>query len=133
MDMPADVVVSAAEDYLDHWLSAPDVPDFIVGAVGPSLAPRHDTARYWGYTAIFNRLDYPSCSFPTGIVYSPERHPKDIHYVPLDNEFDSYNWSQYDPHVYVGAPVNLQLTGRRWECEKVIRAAGLVADLMRSA
>jgi amidase len=117
--------------YLTNWLSHPTPPDFLVCPAGPSAAPLHDTARYWGYTAIYNLLDYPACSFPTGIRCSPSLHPKDPSYVPRDNEFDGYNWANYEPKAFEGAPVGLQIVGRRWECEWVLQVAGLLADVMK--
>ncbi|RDW69875.1 hypothetical protein BP6252_08895 [Coleophoma cylindrospora] len=117
------------KEYLQHWLSAPDVPDFIVGPVGPSAAPRHETARYWGYTAIFNLLDYPACSFPTGLVCSPELHPADGEYTPMENEFDAYNWGTYDAKIFENAPISLQIAGRKWECEGVLHGASMMTEL----
>ena len=38
--------------------------DAILCPVGPGVAPRHDTARYWAYTSQWNLLDYPAVSFP---------------------------------------------------------------------
>ena len=50
--------------------------------VGPGPAPRHDTAKYWGYTAQWNLLDYPSAVFPTGLrVMGTE---------PLDEDFTAF-------------------------------------------
>lgn len=40
------------------------VVDAILCPVGPGVAPRQDTARYWGYTSQWNLLDYPGVSFP---------------------------------------------------------------------
>lgn len=90
--------------------------------VGPSVAPKHDTARYWGYTAIFNCLDWPAIAFPTGYTVSVDEHPVDKSYKPHGNEFDNYNWENYDPEVYKGAPISLQLVGKKWHCEQVMAA-----------
>ncbi|KIX08496.1 uncharacterized protein Z518_03152 [Rhinocladiella mackenziei CBS 650.93] len=117
------------EEYLTNWLSAPKVPDFLVGPVGPSVAPKHETARYWGYTAIFNLLDYPAAAFPTGLTASAETHVVDTAYVPRDNEFDEYNWKQYEPSAYEGAPISLQVVGRKWDCERVLKVAGMISEL----
>ena len=38
--------------------------DAILCPVGPGVAPRHDTAKYWGYTSQWNLLDYPALVFP---------------------------------------------------------------------
>ena len=99
----------------------PDV-DVMLCPVGPGVAPKHDTARYWGYTAIYNCLDWPAIAFPTGWSVNAKDHPKDTTYVPRNNEFDKYNWDLYDPDDYVDAPISLQLVGRKWHCEKVMAA-----------
>jgi amidase len=46
-----------------QWENAVDV---IICPVGPGVATRHRTAKYWPYTAIWNLLDYPALSFPHG-------------------------------------------------------------------
>lgn len=38
--------------------------DAILCPVGPGLAPRHNTAKYWPYTSQWNLLDYPAVTFP---------------------------------------------------------------------
>jgi amidase len=42
--------------------------DVILCPVGPGVAPKHDTAKYWGYTSIWNLLDYPAVVFPVSKV-----------------------------------------------------------------
>jgi amidase len=42
--------------------------DALVCPVGPGVATRHGTAKYWTYTAIWNLLDYPALAFPAGTV-----------------------------------------------------------------
>jgi len=42
--------------------------DVILCPVGPGVAPKHDTAKYWGYTSQWNLLDYPAVVFPVSKV-----------------------------------------------------------------
>ena len=42
--------------------------DVILCPVGPGVAPKHNTAKYWGYTSQWNLLDYPAVVFPVGWV-----------------------------------------------------------------
>jgi len=42
--------------------------DVILCPVGPGVAPKHDTAKYWGYTSQWNLLDYPAVAFPVSKV-----------------------------------------------------------------
>ncbi len=93
--------------------------DVILCPVGPGAAPPLDCARYWGYTAQWNLLDYPALVFPVTKV-DPTRDMLDQDYVPM-NEKDEYNHQLWKsgPEKYEGAPVSLQLVGRRYEDEKV--------------
>ncbi|KAJ6156723.1 hypothetical protein N7497_005608 [Penicillium chrysogenum] len=86
----------------------------------PTPAPLHDTSRYWGYTSLFNLLDYSALVFPVTKV-DPERDAKDTTYTPK-NEFDSWAYENYDPVKQKDAPVSLQLVAKRLEEEKLLQA-----------
>ena len=93
--------------------------DVILCPVGPGAAPPIDCARYWGYTSQWNILDYPALVFPVTKV-DLAVDGVDDGYIPM-NEQDEYNhqlW-QSGPDKYKGAPLSLQLVGRRHEDEKV--------------
>lgn len=70
---------------------ADDDIDAILCPAGPGLAPRHDTARYWGYTSQWNLLDYPAIVFPVckahADIDSKERT------VDMMTQADEYNWN----------------------------------------
>ncbi|KAJ6442310.1 Armadillo-like helical [Purpureocillium lavendulum] len=93
------------------------------GAAAP-----HGQSRYWGYTANWNLLDYPGAVFPVTVV-DPVKDPKDTAYVPK-NEQDRFIHEMYSPEKYVGAPVSLQLVGRRQYDEKVLAALAEVEKAM---
>ncbi|KAF1973004.1 amidase [Bimuria novae-zelandiae CBS 107.79] len=99
--------------------------DVLICPVGPGAAPKVDCARYWGYTAQWNLLDYPALIAPVSKVL-----PIDI----LDPEFvawndqDAYNHSLYSPEKYANAPVSVQVVGRRFEDEKVVEAWAYVQE-----
>ena len=42
--------------------------DVILCPVGPGVAPRHNTSKYWSYTSQWNLLDYPAVVFPVSKV-----------------------------------------------------------------
>ena len=104
--------------------------DVILCPVGPGAAPPLDCARYWGYTAQWNLLDYPALIFPVTKVNS-EVDMVDQDYRPM-NEKDEYNYQLWNsgPEKYKGAPVSLQLVGRRYEDEKVKRQAPLEVEIL---
>ncbi|KAK2623565.1 hypothetical protein QTJ16_007119 [Diplocarpon rosae] len=88
--------------------------DVILCPVGPSSAPKIDTARWWGYTSQWNLLDYPALVFPVDKV-DTSKDGERIEYEPR-NEKDKYNWDlceKYAAEGYRDAPVSLQLVGRR--------------------
>lgn len=102
--------------------------DVILCPVGPGAAPPLDRAKYWGYTAQWNILDYPALVFPVTRV-DPALDTLDNDYQPM-NEKDDYNhqlW-QSGPEKYQGAPVSLQLVGRRYEDEKVVEALEFITQ-----
>lgn len=64
----------------------------IDGLITPAHASAgypHDFPCWWGYTALWNVVDYPAITIPVkGFKISPEKDPKDLKYEPLDNPFD---------------------------------------------
>ena len=58
--------------------------------------------------------------FPVTTV-DQEKDKKDIDYVPKNAE-DKFVYEMYSPEKYEGAPVSLQIIGRRNYDEKVIAA-----------
>lgn len=117
--------------------------DAYIAPVVPAVAPRHgdySKVRYFSYTATVNLLDYTACTFPTGFV-DPERDLPDDASLTRDAEGnalpaptcerDETIRRKYDPQVYKGLPVCLQLVGRRLEEEKVIAIVKLIDGLLK--
>lgn len=105
--------------------------DVILCPATPSPAPKIDTARYWGYTAQWNLLDYPAVVFPVSNVGDDDKGiGADGAYTPR-NPKDEYNWhlwEKYGAEGYKDAPLSLQLVGRRYEDEKVLRALEVIKE-----
>ena len=59
--------------------------DVILCPVGPGVAPEINHARYWGYTAQWNLLDYPACVFPVGKV------DKDLEAFSIEKDYSPMN------------------------------------------
>jgi amidase len=96
--------------------------DVILCPVGPSVAPKLETARYWGYTSIWNLLDYPAAVFPVSKI--SESDDVKVTHTPRD-ERDAYNWGHWESEGakgYADAPIGLQLVARRHQDEKLLRA-----------
>ena len=64
--------------------------DAILCPVGPSVATRHNTAKYWPYTSQWNLLDYPAISFPVCKVDA--NLDKEEHRNNFLGELDKDNW-----------------------------------------
>ncbi|KAL9610378.1 MAG: hypothetical protein Q9167_004918 [Letrouitia subvulpina] len=94
--------------------------DVLLCPAAPGVAPRHNTSKYWGYTAQWNLLDYPAVVFPvTKVDKEVDAIEPGYKHEPM-SELDSENWARYDPDVFHGLPVSLQLVARRFEDEKVL-------------
>ena len=84
-------------------------------------------SRYWGYSGIWNLLDYPAAVFPVTRV--DVRIDKCTDYQPINHE-DKFVHDLYDPHTYAGAPISLQIVGRRHRDEKVLAALRMIEHAM---
>ena len=67
--------------------------DALVCPVAPSAGIPHDCDIYWGYTCVWNILDYPSTVLLVpGFKISPELDPPDSSYEPIaTNPYDKPN------------------------------------------
>jgi amidase len=104
--------------------------DVILTPTGPGVAPPLDCARYWGYTAQWNLLDYPCVIFPTGLYVDGSSNGLDKveeGYKPR-NERDRWNYELYKPERFAEAPISLQVVGRRWEDEKLVEAVEVLLE-----
>lgn len=86
--------------------------------VAPTAAVEEGCFDYYAYSGIVNLLDYTSGSFPVTFadrsidVETPD-------HVPL-NPTDRAVWRTYQKDLFDGAPVGLQVMGKRFEEEKVL-------------
>ncbi|KAF7340806.1 Amidase domain-containing protein [Mycena sanguinolenta] len=107
-------------EYLEHY-NAQGV-DVVLCPAGAGPAPALGTCRYWGYTNIWNFVDYPAAVFPTGLYSDPALDMKDIAPRTYMSEADRSNSDSYDPAIFAGAPLCLQLVSRRFAEEMVVNA-----------
>ncbi|KAJ4348986.1 hypothetical protein N0V95_004983 [Ascochyta clinopodiicola] len=112
------------KEYALHWKS--HGIDALLCPVGPGVAPKHNTAKYWSYTSQWNLLDYPGLTFPVCRV-DKERDSWNEG-EQLLSELDEDNRGLWDSEEFHGAPVGLQLVGRRFEDEKIMGIYEHIAD-----
>ncbi|TKW57723.1 putative amidase [Colletotrichum tanaceti] len=87
-------------------------------------------AEYWNYTAIWNVLDQPAAILPSGLRVDKSVDRLDEGYEPR-NPDDEKEWRAYDPELFDGMPICLQLVGRRFQDEEVLQAAKLVDQVLK--
>jgi Asp-tRNA(Asn)/Glu-tRNA(Gln) amidotransferase A subunit family amidase len=103
--------------------------DCLLTPVGPSAAPLHDTAKWWGYTSTWNLLDYPAAVFPVTTV-DLIKDQVEMDYKPR-NALDEDNYRLYtSPQVYANAPIGLQVVCRRYNDEKVMKCLEIIEQAM---
>lgn len=128
---------------LNHWnetknRTASGRPiDAIISPVAPSLAPKHNATRWWGYTSYWNLADYPAAVFPVGqashieqgvgMLQGFSRQPGET--LQARNGVERFVADQWDPSLYEKLPVCLQLVGRRLNEEKVL---GMLKEVVRA-
>jgi len=74
--------------------------DALILPPAPGVGYPHDFNLYWGYTSLFNLVDYPSVILPIpNFKIDPERDVLDEQYSPLDtNPFDKPNYELCQCH-----------------------------------
>ncbi|KAK3356742.1 amidase signature domain-containing protein [Lasiosphaeria hispida] len=115
-------------EYAEHWNRTGkwseaegkwvDTVDVLICPVAPGVATRHNTAKYWPYSAVWNLVDYPALAFPVGKTDKvKDRKEKRDKFMSFQ---DSENWDLYDQEVFHNMPVGLQIVGRRFDDEKIV-------------
>ena len=84
-------------------------------------------------TDVDNLSDFSACTFP--VTYADKTLDGAVppsQFNPC-SELDKKIHADYDPEFYHGAPVGLQLVGKRLEEEKVLEMVEVVADALKRA
>lgn len=122
------------KQYLDYWNSTVDKTgtgrpvDGVISPLAPFPAARPGKYSYYGYSTWVNLLDYTSVVVPVTKV-DKNVDKKDEGYSPLD-DVDQGIYEDYDPEVYDGAHVSIQIVGRRLQEEKMLAIAEYVGAVI---
>ncbi|KAF5618060.1 uncharacterized protein FTJAE_12366 [Fusarium tjaetaba] len=125
-------------DYKEQFLAAWDKTandgrsmDALICPPAPGVGYPHDFNTYWGYTSLFNLIDYPAAILPMpGLKVNAEQDPLDSEYVPLGtNPYDKPNHEIYDPHLFENQAICIQVVGRPFEDEELIRVSATLDAL----
>ncbi|KAJ1299396.1 hypothetical protein OPQ81_011133 [Rhizoctonia solani] len=107
--------------------------DAILCPVTATLAPPHGKAKRVGYTSYWNLLDLPAAVFPASGPFDAKKWRSSLTPSTPRNEMEQSVANQWDPETYDGAPICLQLVGRRWQEEKLIATLRVVDEVLRQS
>lgn len=107
--------------------------DFFLAPVYNNVAPKSEEIYNWSYTTLFNILDLPSLVFQTGLYQDPaiDKWTDEDLKEPFRSELEELEVSLYDPEEFIGAPIGLQLSGRRYFDEEVVAAGKLITSILK--
>ncbi|KAM6521671.1 hypothetical protein FSOLCH5_006427 [Fusarium solani] len=121
-------------EYSDYWNSTADADgqeiDAVIMPVAPHAAVIPGKYYHTAYTEAINLMNYSAVVIP--VMQADERIDVfDDSYEPL-GDMDKLNWQSYDPAVYHGAPVGVQVVARKFEEEKALAIARIVFTAIQS-
>ena len=118
------------QEYLAIWMERNEINGWIQ-PVAPHAAVRHDQYKYYGYSSVINLLDYPAVVVPVTFV-DTEIDVKDTNYKGI-SDLDRAVHDDYEPDIYDGAPIAVQIIGRRLQEEYTIGLAEQVGRALTSS
>lgn len=115
-------------EFAEHWQS--QGVDVLICPVFVGPACEHDTALYWNYTAFWNYVDYPGVVVPTPVAAQKKSTELyDVSSSPL-SEQDSHVRQMWQNGDFEGAPINLQIIGRRYHDNELFAALGKIMSVL---
>lgn len=119
-------------EYLTRWREVEDALgkelDAIVCPITPTAAIRHNQFKYYGYASVINLLDFTSVVVPVTFADKTVDLKNEAR-EPL-SEMDTVVSEEYDPDAYDGAPVAVQIVGRKLSEERTLAIAEEVGRLL---
>ncbi|KAE8445125.1 hypothetical protein EG329_013727 [Mollisiaceae sp. DMI_Dod_QoI] len=122
------------KEYMEYWNSTSTITgtgrpiDAVIAPLAPFAAARPDMYKYYGLSAWVNMVDYTSAVLPVTLV-DKSIDVVDEGYTPL-NEHDEKVHLAYDPEIYDGAHVSVQIVGRRFQEEKILTITEILGDAL---
>lgn len=104
--------------------------DTVIMPVAPHAAVIPDKYFHYGYIEIADLLNFTAVAIP---ITTADKSVDKVtgEFEPLNDE-DRENWEAYDPDVYDGAPVGIQLLSRRFDGERMISVAEEFVKLLKT-
>ncbi|CAI5760228.1 unnamed protein product [Candida verbasci] len=106
--------------------------DIILGPAYNNVAPHSEEVYNESYTLLYNLLDFPSLVFQTGLFQDPEIDKwtnEDLKYE-YRSKLEELENRGYKPDEFKGAPIALQLSGRRYFDEEVVAIGKSIVDYL---
>ncbi|KAK6442314.1 hypothetical protein LTR95_001446 [Oleoguttula sp. CCFEE 5521] len=126
----------AQKEYMEYWNSTAELTgtgrpvDAIISPLAPFAAARPNGYTYYTYSTFVNVLDYTSVVLPVTRV-DKSVDVKDEAFKAV-GEVDQKTQDLYDPEIYDGAHVSIQLVGRKLQEEKMLALAKYVGEAIHS-
>ncbi|KAL5640484.1 hypothetical protein ACGC1H_007661 [Rhizoctonia solani] len=124
------------KEYLDHWQATASRTttgrpvDAVISPAVPYAATPHGKNISPFYTSLWNGVDYTVGVVPVTFVDPKVDKPVPPHEFYSDDDREIYH--MYDPEVFKGAPIGLQVVGQRLEEEAVLAMMGEVDEALRT-
>ncbi|CAK1357398.1 Acetamidase [Cercospora beticola] len=106
--------------YASYWQSTG--VDAVIAPAAPTTSHKPTKGRYFGYTGVWNVLDYSAVAVRSGTTVDKAVDVAVASATPL-NPLDEEVAKQYDPELFHGMPIGLQVVGQRLEEEQVLAIA----------
>ncbi|KAK4691609.1 hypothetical protein P7C71_g5424, partial [Lecanoromycetidae sp. Uapishka_2] len=125
------------KEYMEYWNSTKDLiatgrpVDAFIMPLAPFAAARPTKYTYLGYSSVINTLDYTSCTIPVTTV-DKDVDLIDERFQPVSGQ-DKRIAADYDPEIYDGAYVAIQLVGRRLQEERVLAMAEYLGSVIAAS
>lgn len=121
--------------YSDYWNSTDcddgQIVDAVIMPVAPHAAVIPGKYYHTAYTEAINLMSYSAAVIPVTLA-DKTLDPYDKSYQPR-GAVDKLNWEAYDPEIYHGAPVGVQIVARKYEEEKVWAIAKIISAALLAA
>ncbi|KAK8158042.1 amidase [Phyllosticta citrichinensis] len=125
--------------YMDFWSSTAKTTatgrpvDALLTAPCPHPASIENQFPYTMYTTFANVLDYTAVIVPTGVVVDPALDAREGGMQWRSELEQRIHEKAFDPEIQKGAPVAVQIVGRRLQEERVLAISEIVDEALKKA
>lgn len=110
--------------------------DAIICPSSPTVASVHGESRYWGYTCVWNALDYSAAVIPCRTIRTTDTWDNSAQRPGSLSGTDDWFRELYGtqgPERYANAPVGIQIVTRRHQEERLLQIVAKIEASLTSA